>query len=291
MTDSLSSWLALREPADHAARSASGIKALAERLPRDTPVHVIDLATGSGSNLRFLAGHLPPQQRWLLVDRDGEILQEIPGRMSSWGTARGYEVSVATHRFALRGAQLDCEGETRQLDLGGLHDSSIFDGRHLVTASALLDLVSEDWLRALTGQCRRVATAVLFALTYTGKSRCSPVEPEDDIIRGLFNEHQRSNNKGFGPAVGPDGTDCATRCLTEAGYQVHRFASDWVLPPDTHELQQPLIEGWARAAEEIAPAKSTMIHRWLRRRLVHLAGNRSRVVVGHEDLVAWLPIN
>src|SRR5262245_49358170 len=111
MTDSLSSWLALREPADHAARSASGIKALAERLPRDTPVQVLDLATGSGSNLRFLAGHLPTQQRWLLVDRDGEILQEIPGRMSSWGTARGYEVSVATHRFALRGAQLDCEGE------------------------------------------------------------------------------------------------------------------------------------------------------------------------------------
>ena len=32
-----------------------------------------------------------------------------------------------------------------------------------------------------------------------------------------------------------------------------------------------------------------MIDAWLERRLAHLEAERSEVVVGHDDLAAWLP--
>ena len=32
-----------------------------------------------------------------------------------------------------------------------------------------------------------------------------------------------------------------------------------------------------------------MIRDWLGRRLAHVEAGRSRVIVGHEDLAAWLP--
>ena len=122
-----------------------------------------------------------------------------------------------------------CRIETLSRNLGALDDGEIFAGRDLVTASALLDLVSTRWLDALAARCRASGAAVLFALTYNGESRWSPVEPEDDIIRDLMNRHQKTDKGLGGPAAGPDAVDCAERSFAAAGYQVRRDASDWDL--------------------------------------------------------------
>jgi hypothetical protein len=53
------------------------------------------------------------------------------------------------------------------------------------------------------------------------------------------------------------------------------------------ELQRQLIDGWAQAATEIAPARRALIDHWKARRLEHVDANRSHLVVGHEDLAAW----
>ena len=259
MGDSLADWLALREPFDAAARSDALTRAVAAALPRDRPLKIVDLGAGRGSNARYLAGRLPMPQEWLLVDEDAALLGDVGG--------------------------LTPDFETRQMNLGAL-DPVIFGGRHLVTASALLDLVSETWLRSLAVHCRAIGAAGLFALTYNGQSRCSPMEPEDDTVRELMNRHQRSNDKGFGRAAGPDAVAAAERCFWEVGYSVQRASSDWLLPPEARELQRQLVEGWAEAATGIAPGDSAMILSWSRRRLAHIDAGRSRIIVCHEDLAA-----
>ena len=196
------------------------------------------MRTGTGSNIRYLAAHLSGEQAWLPVDRDAALLEELPARMSAWAAARAYDVSAEAGGLAIRGDGLRCHvAETRRLDLGTLTDATIFSGRHLVTASALLDLVSESWLSALAEQCRASGAAALFALTYNGQSSCVPVEPEDEMIRELMNRHQKTD-KGFGAAAGPDATDDAARCFSAVGYRVRRESSDWVLPPETRDLQR-----------------------------------------------------
>src|SRR5262245_24428410 len=262
---SLSSWLALRESADHAARSAALTRHVTSLLPRDRPLRAVDLGTGTGSNVRYLARHLPVQQEWLLVDRDPALLAE-----------------AAEALRPLRNVVV----ETCEMNLGQL-DASIFTRRDLVTASALLDLVSDTWLSALASQCRTAGAVALFALTYNGLATCAPVEPEDDMIRELMNQHQRQNDKGFGLAAGPDAMDVAARSFCAAGFHARRDASDWKLPPDAHELQKELVEGWAQAAREMVPTITPMIDGWLGRRLEHIAADRSHITVGHEDLAAW----
>jgi hypothetical protein len=266
--DSLSTWLALRESADIAARSAALTQAIAARLPHHRPLGILDLGSGTGSNVRYLSSRLPVPQHWLVVDRDPNLLAQGPAPSAT------------------------CDIETLCRNLGGpddLADPVLFAGRHLVTASALLDLVSDQWLRVLAGRCRTSGAAALFTLNYNGRSRCTPAEAEDDLVRDCMNRHQRTNDKGFGRAAGPDAVDCAERWFAASGYQVRREASDWNLAPEQGELQQQLIEGWAQAAEEIAPEQTPMIRDWLARRLGHVAAGRSHVIVGHEDLAAWLP--
>jgi hypothetical protein len=289
MADSLAEWLSLREPADAAARSATLTRAIVDAVAHHSDLKLLDLGTGTASNLRFLAGHLPARQHWLLVDRDPLLLAEAVERTSEWAMTRGCESTAIGDAFLIRGPRLDCWIERRCLDLGRLGTDGIFAGRHLVTASALLDLVSESWLRALAACCRESGAAALFALTYNGRSHCSPPEPEDDAIRELMNRHQRANDKGFGSAAGSDAVECADRCFTALGYHVRRDSSDWVLSPSMQVLQRQLIEGWAEAALEIAPDQAVTINSWLARRLAHVDGSRSHVIVCHEDLAAWVP--
>jgi len=288
MGDFNADWLALREPADRLARSAPLTQSVCDVLGRGGPLQVLDLAAGTGANVRYLAGRLIGEQSWLLVDGDATLLAQIPARMSAWGSEQGFETVRDAEGLVLRGEHLTCRVATRCLDLAALDDVAMFEGRALVTASALLDLVSERWLGVLAERCRRSAATVLFALTYDGRIRCAPEEPEDDLVQELVNRHQRSD-KGFGEAAGPDATDRAERCFTALGYRVQRAPSAWELPPDARELQHQLIEGWAHAATAIAPERAASIRSWRERRLAHVAAGRSRLVVGHEDLAAWLP--
>jgi len=69
---------------------------------------------------------------------------------------------------------------------------------------------------------------------------------------------------------------------------VRQERSDWLLADDVPVLQQQLIEGWADAAVEIAPAETLRVNGWKTRRLAHVDAGRSRIVVGHDDLAAWL---
>lgn len=246
----------MREPADAAARSASLVRSFVAALPPTRPLRIVDLGAGTGANARYLSDRLPSPQDWLLVDRDAGLL------------ARTAE---------------PVPFDTQCADLDEL--VALPFGVDLVTASALLDLVSERWLRALVDRCRECGAAVLFALAYDGRIQCVPEEPGDEMIRGLVNRHQRTD-KGLGPALGPDAPRVAARCFTDAGYAVRRERSDWVLTSESAELQRQLIDGWASAATEVDPARATTIEEWRRRRLAHVAAGGSQLVVGHEDLLA-----
>ncbi len=265
MDEPLLEWLRLREAADARARAHTLTRRIVRVVAAQRPVHVLDLATGAGSNVRYLALRLPRPQRWLAVDRSGVLLVDLRART----------------------ANLDIDIEARKMDLGSL-DPALFEGRHLVTASALLDLVSESWLRALARHCRSAGAAALFTITYNGRSSCEPAEPEDDWVRDLLNRHQKRDKELGGPAEGPDAPAAAERCFVDEGYQVERAPSDWQLGPDDSAMQRTLINGWAQAASEMDPERAATIADWRARRLVHVDARGSHIVVGHDDLAAWL---
>ena len=70
-------WLALREPADAAARVPALVDRLRPHLP-DGPLTVRDLGCGTGSMGRWLAPLLAgPHQHWVLHDRDATLLDRV----------------------------------------------------------------------------------------------------------------------------------------------------------------------------------------------------------------------
>src|SRR5437660_1043269 len=134
MTEFTADWLALREAVDAASRSMRLTRSVAAALPRYRAIDILDLGAGTGANVRYLAGKLPLPQRWLLVDHDQGLLSRAP---------RAWSAQCLDLQHAVR-------------------DERLFAGRALVTASALLDLVSDTWLQALVARCRDAGAAVLF---------------------------------------------------------------------------------------------------------------------------------
>jgi hypothetical protein len=281
-------WLGLREPLDGSSRNrelALEIAALLRAGERDR-MSVVDLGAGTGANLRYLAPVLGGAQDWLLVDRDAELLGAVEQRLREWSP---HAVHVSERGLlTVRAAQLECRIERRRMELAaGLEHLELPRGA-LVTASALLDLVSATWLAEATLRCREAEAPVLLALTYDGRMRCNPAEPDDRLVQQLFNRHQRTD-KGFGLAVGPSAAAAAERSLLQAGYRTRSARSDWRIGPGRHAaLQLQLIEGWFDAAQELAPAETSRLREWRRRRRAHVEADRSELLVGHVDLIAWL---
>src|SRR6476661_7729006 len=115
-------WLALREPADAAARAVDLVGHLGQRLPATGLLVIHDLGCGSGGMGRWLAPLLPGSQHWVLHDRDPDLLALAEAARP--GTAAdGSAVTV----------------ETRLSDVARLDRDELADPT-LITASALLDL-------------------------------------------------------------------------------------------------------------------------------------------------------
>jgi hypothetical protein len=255
-------WLDLREPVDHRSRAESLVSALTDRWRTETWRRVLDLGSGTGSNLRYLASRLPPPQTWALVDHDADLLARVEDRLMD---------GVKAFRAL---------GDLSAVGLRLVHAS------HLVTASALLDLMSHEWLEALVEACRNAGCGALFALTYDGRIEWSPsVDPDDELVRDAVNDHQR-RDKGVGPALGPTATTAAERLFREAGFEVQVAPSPWRLGPDDQALTVALIEGWAAAAGEQRPEDAPRIREWAARRATAVRGGGVTVEVGHLDLLA-----
>jgi SAM-dependent methyltransferase len=245
-------WLALRDPADRAARD--GVLARQAAGAAGAAPVIVDLGCGTGATWRALAPLLPKGARWRFVDNDPALLA-----IASAAAGDGAEVVEA--------------------DLGDL-DTLPLQGATLVTASALLDLMPEDWLTALA--CK-LTVPFYAALSYDGQMHWSEEDPRDAAVTAAFNRHQRTD-KGLGPALGPDAADRATAILREAGFEVLTAESPWQLGPDMAPLQRELTDGIAQAAAEAGAAEALS---WGHDR--HAAADRTGCRIGHLDLLALPP--
>jgi SAM-dependent methyltransferase len=282
-------WLGLREPFDAAARAALLVAELKRHVTpgtNDAPLSIVDLGAGAGSNLRYLAPLLGGVQHWRLVDHDADLLEAALTTTHSWGSARGAEVRRAGSSLTIRAADFACAVQCERAALQNLGAVEL-PAAGLVTAAALLDLVSHAWLEALARHCRAARAAVVLALTYDGRTTAKPAEPEDPVVLAMFNRQQLFD-KGFGPALGLRAAEAAETAFEAHGYELRVATSDWVIGAQDHAMQLALLDGWLGAALEIAPESRAALTSWHQRRRSHVLAGRSELRVGHVDLVGWL---
>ena len=259
-------WLALREPADAAARSTELVEVVARTAPPVGRTIVHDLACGTGSMSRWLAPRLAGPQHWILYDWDPDLLRHAAAAMPH-AAADGAEITF----------------ETRSRDITRL-DPADLTGASLITASALLDMLTADEVRRVVTACVGAACPALFTLSVVGRVELAPADPLDQQVTVAFNDHQR-RAVGGRRLLGPDAVGIAAEEFTRLGAEVMVRPSPWRLGPADATLAAEWFAGWLGAACEQQPELSGATTTYGNRRRAQASAGRLGVTVGHDDLL------
>ncbi|HEV2511318.1 SAM-dependent methyltransferase [Bosea sp. (in: a-proteobacteria)] len=268
-------WLALREPADHAARNPQVLAAVGSTFAGRQSLSIIDLGCGAGSNLRGSYGVLPARQHWTLVDADPRLLSVARRKLAEWAD----EAQEQGEELVLRKDDKTLTVDFRQADLTKDLEWVLGWQPDLVTAAALFDLASVRWLERFVASLVSMRLPLYTVLTYDGRESWEPAHPEDQRMLAAFHHHQHSD-KGFGPAAGPEATEALAQAFRKAGTAVTVGESPWQLGVDHVDLVRELAAGIAAAVTETGHVSPETIANWLE------AKRGASVTIGHQDLWA-----
>ena len=169
----------------------------------------------------------------------------------------------------------------RQADLSQGLETVLDPAPDCVTAAALFDLCSSDFITSAAHHIARSGAAFFTVLTYDGHEEWQPPHEADDAMLAAFIAHQKTD-KGFGVSAGPDAPRVLKNAFTDAGYDVHEASTPWRLEaPRDHALMGELASGIAQAAVETGQVTPDDAKAWLtaRRFSTHAS-------IGHRDCLA-----
>jgi len=287
-------WLALREPVDHRSRNAMLQNQVVDFLHQREPVvpgllHITDLGSGTGSNLRALAPHFGEMQCWTLVDYDADLLRAARTTLLSWadgvldnatpnlirevGSFSGsVEPLIITKNMKTIAVQFRCA------NLLADYRSILNEPADLITAAAFFDLVAESWL---TEFCAALTKPLYTVLTYDGKETWGPPNALDADVLRAFHGHQ-STDKGFGAALGPRAAEHLQSLLQGRGFTTACAPSPWCMDDHDRALIEQLALGTAGAIREMGLLTNAAIDQW-----EHARRQASACEIGHIDLFAY----
>jgi hypothetical protein len=259
-------WLALREPADATARARDLADELVGHIPATGRLVIHDLGCGTGAMGRWLAPLLPGPQHWVLHDRDSDLLEaatdDLPGP-------------------AVDGAAVTME--TKRSDITRLRPEELA-GATLITASALLDLLTANEVSGLAAVCIATGCPALLTLSVVGRVEFTPADALDRRVAAAFDAHQRRTVENGG-LLGPNAPGVASEEFVRRGAEVVVRPSPWRLGASDANLVTEWFDGWVGAACEQERELAAQTGGYKRRRLAEAAAGRLEVLVDHVDLL------
>lgn len=284
-------WLGLREPVDHRSRNLglqAQVLSYLDRIKTVYPgsIHLTDLGSGTGSNLRALAPLINSVQYWTLVDYDQTLLHAARANLLAWAD---HEINIPTGESninpldPIKPISISKQNKTivvkfKCVDLFNDYQAVLNEPADLITAAAFFDLVAQPWL---TKFCANLKKPLYTVLTYDGIEKWSPAQVNDDDILHAFHEHQRTD-KGFGSALGPTATQCLQALLNANSYTTICAPSPWILDQHDRALIEQLAIGSANAVREIGTLPLSSVNQWEQSR-IHAEGCE----IGHFDLFSY----
>lgn len=288
-------WLRLRFEADRRSRSDALLSRVREHCTGRPTLRVLDLGAGAGANLVYLAPRLPvDEQDWVLVDRDGALLDRVPACCRALGSASP-SMEVEPGRLRVGGQRVRYQTIVGDF----VTDARVYEGRwDLVVANAVFDLLPEPAIARFFERARWAfgdgCPPLYFTLNLDAGPAFHPESPEDEPVRALFHAHMR-RPQALGRALGPESARAVARIAERFGFIVHAEQSPWQLGPSEDRMLHANLDFVENAVTEMVNAERgtarlgfgiDALARWMAARRAQVDRGELSLTVAHRDL--WL---
>lgn len=223
-------YLSSKKSVDDRALNAHVLHTLADSLPTDRPLRVLEVGGGVGTMIaRLVERGLVKRGQYTLVDVDEASLQHAPGWLCNWANQRGLNSRVEAERVHLAGNGIELEVRTLHARVEDLPSLQL-PPADLLVANALLDLL--DVPNVLPRMVQAVAPGGLCWLTvnFDGESIFEPAHPSDGVLLEAYHQSMDDRTRDGAPA---GDRHCGRHLfghLRDAGGQtLAAGASDWVV--------------------------------------------------------------
>ena len=252
-------WLKLRETVDKKSRNLKIIQLINKKFDNNTPVSIIDLGTGTGSNFNYLKPKLKFSQNWVFTDISLNSINYFKQNLK-------LSNKIIKTKFQI-------------FDVINDLDKIKFKSFDIVTGSAFLDILPKNWFYKFH-KFNSKTEIVLFALNYNGDFKFLPKHKNDKIIVNLFNKDQKTD-KGIGnKAVGPNCSNLINNIFKKT-HHTYLMNSKWNVEKN-YQFQKYFLYFCSKVIKKNKVDYSS----WLKFRYNCIKQRNSRLILQNTDFLA-----
>lgn len=276
-------WLEERNRFDEAARNPTVEAAFLRYAEQQQPLNLIDIGAGNGAVFTYLAPKLPPEQNWTLVELNPKLLKNARQRLLLWANGNHYTIEKDEADYLLFTRQeRRLSIQLRQVSFLKLEEHFPLEAYHAVTASAVIDLLSQEMLEALLRLLHRHQLAFYATLNYQSMEYL-PAGPQDTAMIEAYEQHMR-RQQDFGRALGPTCTTALHQLAKSIyGHSPVDGPSPWAIRPTDIAMHRHLLSFMETSIAIANPKLDTA--GWVARKQELLESNQLHLTVNHTDLL------
>jgi len=280
-------WLALRYDLDCRSRNSVLEKKFIDKMNAIQKPQILDIGSGSGTNILRLAPMINGCQNWTMIDRDVDLVSRIDSHYKSVSQKPAFGVTeLSNHSIcfgeskvnyaAITGDFLDPENEIWHEKFDAVVANAVFDLLSEKQFSQFVEIAKEKWQES--------KPIFYFTINLAEKISFEPVATDDLNYLPLFQNHME-RPQFFGSSMGAKSARVMKQVLVESGFSVEDLSSDWNIQRNEKALLTANFDFIEDAVLTMCE-KTHECEQWIKSVREKINDEKTGLLITHNDILA-----
>ena len=279
------SWIKAREQYDLKYRS----NLLKEQYKKDRSSfdRIIDLGSGNGSFLRYCHCKKIIFKEMLLMDYDSKLLRDFYASTYSYLNGKDYSIlKESPTKYKLKKIDIIKTKNIQLMNANILKSLNIINNYDLISLSAMSDILPTLFIKKLLNKVDK-NKIIYFSICFDGNIKWASSHKYDKYILTMFNKNQETN-KSSGYTVGAKSIKLIGEHSMKKKYNFQIEDSSWQLNSyneSSKYFQKMYLDTIYKPLKKDDITDKDMLSEWRKVKLKDIMAGKSKIVVGHKDIL------
>jgi hypothetical protein len=279
------SWIKAREKYDSKHRS----NLLKEQYKKDKSFFnkIIDLGSGNGSFLRYCHNKKIVFEEMLLIDYNSKLLRDFYASTYNYLNGTNYNIlKESPTKYQLKKIDNIKTKNIQLINTDILKSLDIINNYNLISLSAMSDILPILFIKKLLNKVGK-NKIIYFSICFDGSIKWDSSHKYDKYVLTMFNKHQEMN-KSSGYVVGSKSIKLIKEYSAKKKYSFQIKDSSWELKSydeNAKYFQKMYLDTIYKPLKKDDITDKDMLSEWRKVKLKDIVSGKSKITVGHKDIL------